>query len=144
MFERFTPGARKVIVVAQEDARDLGSAEIGPEHLLTGVLQGAGHELASALREFGLTIEAVRPRPAVSDADAFGSRGHIPFSLPAKEVLELALRETLARNDTELSCEHILLGILRGGDRTAIAVIAEYVDPAQLSAAAVALLDGAA
>lgn len=187
MFERFTRGARLAVELAQEDARDLGSAEIGPEHLLVGVLQGAGHEFGSALSELGLTTEAVRTRLAESDADqqafeadaealqaigidlravreavvtGFGAdafddalrksgrrrrrRGHVPFTRPAKKVLELALREALAHKDREIRSEHILLGILRGGDRTALGLITEHVDPAQLRAAVVSLLDRAA
>lgn len=187
MFERFTRGARLAVTLAQEDARDLGSVEIGPEHLLLGVLQGAGYEFGSLLSGLGLTTEAVRARLAQADpdqaafdedaaalraigidlhavrdavalgfgADAFDDalhksgrrrrrRGHVPFTRPAKKVLELALREALAHKDREISSEHLLLGILRGGDRTTIGVITEHVEPEHLRAAVIALLDQAA
>ena len=187
MFERFTRSARLAVELAQEDARDLGSAEVGPEHLLVGVLQGAGHEFGSTLSELGLTTEAVRTRLAESDADqqafdadaqalqaigidlravrdavvaGFGAdafddalrksgrrrrrRGHVPFTRPAKKALELALREALAHKDREIRSEHIMLGILRGEHKTAIGLVAELVEPAQLRAAVVALLDKAA
>lgn len=187
MFERFSRGARLAVTLAQEDARDLGSAEIGPEHLLLGVLQGAGYEFGSLLAGLGLTTEGVRVRLAQADpgqaafdedaealraigidlhavrdavAQGFGAaafedalhksgrrrrrRGHIPFTRAAKKALELALREALAHKDREISSEHLLLGILRGGDRTALGVITERVDPEQLRTAVVALLDQAA
>jgi len=69
MFERFTRGARLAVTLAQEDARDLGSREIGPEHLLLGVLQGAGYEFGSLLSGFGLTTEAVRALLVQADPD---------------------------------------------------------------------------
>jgi ATP-dependent Clp protease ATP-binding subunit ClpA len=71
-------------------------------------------------------------------------RGHISFSHDAKKVLGLALREALAHKDDEIRCEHLLLGILRSGDRAAIALITEHVYTAQLRAAVVKLIDRAA
>jgi ATP-dependent Clp protease ATP-binding subunit ClpA len=187
MFERFTRDARVSIVLAQEEARDLGTREIRPEHLLVGVLQGAGHDLAALLGGYGLTAEAVRAQLAIArpdddaldaDADALKSigidlravrdavtstfgddafdnalrksgrrsrrRGHVPFTRAAKKALELALREALAHKDNEIGCGHILLGILRGGDRVAIGLITEHVAAAHLRAAVIALMDKAA
>jgi ATP-dependent Clp protease ATP-binding subunit ClpA len=113
-------------------------------------------EDADALSAIGIDLRAVRDSVARTfGADAFDKalsrsgrrrrpRGHIPFSHGAKKVLELALREALAHKDNEIRCEHILLGILRGGDRAAIALITEHVYTAQLRAAVVKLLEKAA
>jgi ATP-dependent Clp protease ATP-binding subunit ClpA len=113
-------------------------------------------EDADALSAIGIDLRAVRDSVARTfGADAFDKalsrsgrrrrpRGHIPFSHGAKKVLELALREALAHKDNEICCEHILLGILRGGDRAAIALITEHVYTAQLRAAVVKLLEKAA
>ena len=187
MFERFTRSARVAVVLAQEEARELSAQEIGPEYLLVGVLQSAGHELSGVLSGYGLTGNAVRERlvaaesgdtsfdddvealraigidlRAVRDsvsqtfgADAFDNalrrsgrrrrrRGHIPFTRSAKKVLELALREALAHNDKVIGCEHVLLGILRGGDRYALSLISEHVYPSQLRGSIIGLLDQAA
>lgn len=188
MFERFTRHARVTVVLAHEDARELGAREVGPPHLLLGVLRAAGHELSAVLSGCGLTADVVWARlvdasstadesfdedadvlraigidlQAVRDALArtFGAnafdqalsrsgrrrrlRRRVPFTRPAKKALELALREALAHKDNAIGCEHIMLGILRGGDKEAIEVITEHVDAAQLRAAVIALLDKAA
>ena len=113
-------------------------------------------EDADALRAIGIDLRAVRDSVASTfGADAFDQalsrsgrrrrrRGHIPFSHGAKKVLELALREALAHKDNEIRCEHILLGILRSGDKAAIALVTEHVYTAQLRAAVVKLLEKAA
>jgi ATP-dependent Clp protease ATP-binding subunit ClpA len=113
-------------------------------------------EDADALRAIGIDLRAVRDSVARTfGADAFDkalsrsgrrrrSRGHIPFSHGAKKVLELALREGLAHKDTEIRCEHLLLGILRSGDEAAIGLITEHVYAAQLRAAVIKLMDKAA
>ena len=188
MFERFSRTARVAVVLAQEEARELNSDEIRPEHLLVGVLQSAGRELSAVLEGHGLTAGGIRDRLAAggrlddesfdADADALGSigidlravrdavnrtfgpdafenalpnsgrrrrrRGHVPFTKPAKKVLELALREALAHKDNWIGCEHIVLGILRGGDKFTIGLMTEHVDSQQLRAAIVGLLDEAA
>lgn len=110
---------------------------------------------ADALRAIGIDLRAVRDSVARTfGADAFDNalrksghrrrRGHIRFARAAKKALELALREALAHKDKEIRCEHLVLGILRGGDRGAVDMISEHVDPAQLRASVVALLDKAA
>jgi ATP-dependent Clp protease ATP-binding subunit ClpA len=113
-------------------------------------------EDADALRAIGIDLRAVRDSVARTfGADAFEGalpksgrrrrrRGHIPFTRPAKKVLELALREALAHKDNEIRCEHILLGILRSGDESAIDLVTEHVYTAQLRAAVIKLLDKAA
>jgi ATP-dependent Clp protease ATP-binding subunit ClpA len=188
MFERFSRNARVSVVLAQEEARELDAEEIRPEHLLVGVLQSAGRNLASLLSGYGLTAEVIRHRlesedladdetfdddaealrsigidlRAVRDAVArnFGDdawddalrksgrrrrrRGHLPFTKRAKKVLELSLREALAHKDNMIGCEHIVLGVLRGGDTFTLGLINEHVDAAKLRAAVVGLLDEAA
>jgi ATP-dependent Clp protease ATP-binding subunit ClpA len=187
MFERFARNARVAVMLAQEEARELMDRETGAQHMLLGVLQAAGEDLAAVLTGYGLTAEVVRARLAESstgdktfdeDADAlstlgidlravrdsvartFGAeafdnalsrsgrrrrpRGRLSFSHGAKKVLELALREALAHKDNEIRCEHLMLGILQGGDRAAIGLITEHVYTAQLRAAVVRLLDQAA
>ncbi len=113
-------------------------------------------EDADALRALGIDLGAVRDSVAGTfGADAFDQalsrsgrrqrrRGHIRLTRAAKTALGLALREALAHKDKEIGCEHIMLGILRCGDKTAIGLITEHVDTAQLRAAIVALLDKAA
>jgi ATP-dependent Clp protease ATP-binding subunit ClpA len=111
---------------------------------------------AEALRLIGIDLRAVRDSVARTfGADAFDNalrksgrrrrrRGHIPFTKSAKKVLELALREALAHKDNLIGCEHILLGILRGGDKFTVGLITEHVEVADVRAAIVALLDKAA
>ena len=113
-------------------------------------------EDADALSTIGIDLRAVRDSVARNfGADAFDKafshsgrrrrpRGRISFSHGAKKVLELALREALAHKDNEIRCEHLVLGILRGGDPSAIGLITEHVDSAQLRAAVIKLMDKAA
>jgi ATP-dependent Clp protease ATP-binding subunit ClpA len=191
MFERFARDARAAVVLGQEEARELGDRAMGPEHLLVGVLQSAGRDLAAVLTGYGLTVDAIRARvldagrrddsfddfsdgetealksigidlKTVRDnvirtfgADAFDDalrrsgrrgrrRGQIPLDRAAKKVLESALREAMTHKDRTLECEHLLLGILRGGDRYTLGIITEHVDSTQLRDAVIALLDQAA
>jgi len=111
---------------------------------------------AEALRSIGIDLRAVRDAVARTfGADAYDNalrksgrrrrrRGHMPFTKPAKKVLELSLREALAHKDNWIGCEHIVLGILRGGDKFTLGLITEHVDTANLRAAVVGLLDEAA
>jgi ATP-dependent Clp protease ATP-binding subunit ClpA len=113
-------------------------------------------EDAEALRAIGIDLRAVRDRVASTfGADAYDQalprsgrrrrrRGHIPFTRSAKKVLELALREALAHKDNEIRCEHVILGILRSGDKPAIDLITEHVYTPQLRASVIGLLDKAA
>ncbi|MDA4110121.1 Clp protease N-terminal domain-containing protein [Mycolicibacterium holsaticum] len=188
MFERFSRSARVSVTLAQEEARERESEAIGPQHLLVGVLQSAGRDLAGLLSGYGLTAQVVRERldahspsgdplfdddaealksigidlNAVRDRvnrafgkdawdNAFGKSGrrsrrfgHVPLTKPAKKVLELALRETLAHKDSTIGCEHLMLGILRGGDEFTIGLIAEHVGVDELRSAIAGLLDQAA
>lgn len=113
-------------------------------------------EDAEALRAIGIDLGAVRDNVARTfGSNAFDEalrssgrrrrrRGHIPFTRGAKKALELALREVQAHKDREIRCEHLMLGILRGGDKPAIDLITEHVYTAQLRAAVITLLDNAA
>jgi ATP-dependent Clp protease ATP-binding subunit ClpA len=113
-------------------------------------------EDADALSTIGIDLRAVRDSVARTfGADAFDNalsrsgrrrrpRGHISFSRGAKKVLELAVREAVAHKDNEIRCEHLMLGIVRGGDEAAIGLITEHVYTAQLRAAIIKLMDKAA
>jgi ATP-dependent Clp protease ATP-binding subunit ClpA len=114
MFERFTPRARRAIVVAQDEAKALHHDLIRPEHLLLGLVQGEGIA-AKALRQLGVNLDDVRakvegaiPR---SDTDNLGSK--VPFSPTAKKALELSLREALRLGHNYIGTEHIVLGVVQ-------------------------------
>jgi ATP-dependent Clp protease ATP-binding subunit ClpC len=124
MFERFTDRARQVVVLAQEEARNLHHDYIGTEHLLLGLLH-EGHGIAAqALTALGMDQEAVRQRVIgiVGRGDQNPS-GHIPFTPRAKKVLQLALREALQFGHNYIGTEHILLGLVREGDGVAAQVL---------------------
>jgi ATP-dependent Clp protease ATP-binding subunit ClpA len=188
MFEGFTRPARVAVVLAQEEAGELRTREIAPQHLLLGVLQAAGNDLSTVLSGYGLTADVARARlietsPTTDDSfdedaealralgidlravrdsvartfgpDVFDNalprsgrrrrrRGHILFTRAAKECLELAVREALAHKDNEIACAHLMLGMMRSGDKVAIGLITEHVYTAQLRASILALLDKAA
>jgi hypothetical protein len=124
MFERFTNRARMVVVAAQEEARLLGHAHIGTEHLLLGLMSGDG-VAAKVLLSTGLTPEAVRG-PIVDTLGwkpASGST-HIPFTPRAKKALELSLREALSLGHNYIGTEHILLGVMRVGEGKGAQILA--------------------
>src|SRR5688572_16624251 len=124
MFERFTDRARRVVVLAQEEARLLNHNYIGTEHLLLGLIHEGEGLAAKALETLGLSLEQVRAQ--VEDMIGVGSatpQGHIPFTPRAKKVLELSLREALQLGHNYISTEHILLGILREGEGVASQVL---------------------
>ena len=116
MFERFTDRARRVVVLAQEEARLLDHNYIGTEHILLGLVHEEEGVAARALTELGVSLEAVRDevRQTIGQGDS-PSAGHIPFTPRAKKVLELSLREALALGHNYIGTEHILLGLLREG-----------------------------
>ena len=124
MFERFTDRARRVVVLAQDEARLLNHNYIGTEHILLGLIhenEGVG---AKALEALGVTLDAVREQ--VRDIIGEGKQtpsGHIPFTPRAKKVLELSLREALQLGHNYIGTEHILLGLLREGEGTAVKVL---------------------
>ena len=124
MFERFTDRARRVVVLAQEEARMLNHAHIGTEHLLLGLVHEGQGVAARALEALGISLEAVRRE--VEEIIGRGERpasGHIPFTPRAKKVLELALRESNQLGHEYIGTEHILLGLLREGEGVAAQVL---------------------
>jgi hypothetical protein len=143
MFTRFTPAARRVVVLAQEQARRLRHNYIGTEHLLLGVLAEGEGVGAQALQGAGITLDAARA--GVEELTGCGQEtpsGHVPFTPRSKKVLELALRESHHLGHNYIGTEHILLGLLREGKGVGTQVIgAAGVQPAQLRASVLALLN---
>jgi ATP-dependent Clp protease ATP-binding subunit ClpA len=125
MFERFTDKARRVVVLAQEEARMLNHDYIGTEHLLLGLLQEGKGAGAKALEALGITHEAVRQQ--VEEIIGRGKQAprasHIPFTPQAKKALELSLREALQVGHNYIGAEHILLGLIREADVPAAQVL---------------------
>jgi ATP-dependent Clp protease ATP-binding subunit ClpC len=124
MFERFTDRARRVVVLAQEEARMLNHNYIGTEHLLLGLIHEGRGVAARALESLGISLEVVRQQ--VEEIIGLGQQapsGHIPFTPRAKKVLELSLREALQLGQDYIGTEHILLGMIREGDGVAAQVL---------------------
>jgi ATP-dependent Clp protease ATP-binding subunit ClpC len=124
MFERFTDRARRVVVLAQEEARMLSHNYIGTEHLLLGLIHEGEGVAAKALESLGISLEAVRQQ--VEEIIGQGQQapsGHIPFTPRAKKVLELSLRESRQLGHHYIGTEHILLGLLREGEGVAAQVL---------------------
>ena len=124
MFERFTDRARRVVVLAQEEARRLDHNYIGTEHLLLGLLKEGTGVGASALGSLGLSLDAVRSQ--IEDTIGTGEvtpPGNIPFTPRTKKVLELSLREARRLGHDYIGTEHILLGIIREGEGVAAQVL---------------------
>ncbi len=124
MFERFTERARRVVVLAQEEARLLNHNYIGTEHILLGLIHEGEGVAARALETMGIGLDSVRQQ--VVDIIGQGSQapsGHIPFTPRAKKVLELSLREALQLGHNYIGTEHILLGLIREGEGVAAQVL---------------------
>jgi hypothetical protein len=124
MFERFTDRARRVVVLAQEEARMLNHHHIGTEHILLGLIHEGEGVAAKALESLGISLEAVRQQ--VEEIIGQGQQaptGHIPFTPRAKKVLELSLREALQLGHNYIGTEHILLGLIREGEGVAPQVL---------------------
>ncbi|MEJ7582940.1 MAG: ATP-dependent Clp protease ATP-binding subunit [Acidimicrobiales bacterium] len=124
MFERFTDRARRVVVLAQEEARLLNHNYIGTEHILLGLIHEGEGVAAKALESLGISLEAVRSQ--VEEIIGQGQQapsGHIPFTPRAKKVLELSLREALQLGHNYIGTEHILLGLIREGEGVAAQVL---------------------
>jgi ATP-dependent Clp protease ATP-binding subunit ClpC len=124
MFERFTERARRVVVLAQEEARMLNHNYIGTEHILLGLAREGEGVAARALESLGISLEAVRQQ--VEEIIGRGQEapsGHIPFTPRAKKVLELSLREAQQLGHNYIGTEHILLGLIREGSGVAAQVL---------------------
>jgi ATP-dependent Clp protease ATP-binding subunit ClpA len=145
VFERFTDRARRVVVLAQEEARLLNHNYIGTEHLLLGLIHEGEGVAAMALGQLNLSLDAVRVRveEAIGEGQA-PPMGHIPFTPRAKKVLELSLREAQQLHHNYIGTEHILLGLIREGEGVAAQVLQELgADLSRVRQQVVQLLSGA-
>jgi ATP-dependent Clp protease ATP-binding subunit ClpA len=130
MFERFTQRARRVVVLAQEEARLANHNYIGTEHLLLGLIHEQDGVASRALAAAGVTLDAARAQ--VESMIGPGQQepsGHIPFTPRAKKILELSLREALEQKQSYIGTEHILLGLLREGDGAGAQVLVRLAGP---------------
>ena len=124
MFERFTDRARRVVVLAQDEARELNHNYIGTEHILLGLISEGDGVAAKALESMGISLDAVRSE--VVDIIGRGAQppsGHVPFTPRAKKVLEYSLREALQLGHKYIGTEHLLLGLIREGEGVAAQVL---------------------
>lgn len=144
MFERFTDRARRVVVLAQEEARMLNHNYIGTEHILLGLIHEGEGVAAKALESLSISLEAVRSQ--VEEIIGQGQQapsGHIPFTPRAKKVLELSLREALQLGHNYIGTEHILLGLIREGEGVAAQVLIKLgADLARVRQQVIQLLSG--
>ncbi len=144
MFERFTDRARRVVVLAQEEARLLNHNYIGTEHILLGLIHEGEGVAAKALESLNISLEAVRNQ--VEEIIGHGSTapsGHIPFTPRAKKVLELSLREALQLGHNYIGTEHILLGLIREGEGVAAQVLVKLgADLSRVRQQVIQLLSG--
>jgi ATP-dependent Clp protease ATP-binding subunit ClpC len=144
MFERFTDRARRVVVLAQEEARLLNHNYIGTEHLLLGLIREDEGVAAKALESAGISLEAARQQ--VEEIIGRGQQvpsGHIPFTPRAKKVLELSLREAHQLGRDYIGTEHLLLGLIREGKGVGPQVLARLgAGPDQVRQQAIQLVAG--
>jgi ATP-dependent Clp protease ATP-binding subunit ClpC len=145
MFERFTDRARRVVVLAQEEARLLDHNYIGTEHLLLGLLHEGQGVAAGALEALGVDLAEVRSRvEGMIGRGQHEQSGHIPFTPRAKKVLEISLREAMNLGHDYIGTEHILLGLVREGQGVAAQVLNDMGARASRVAEKVIELAGAA
>jgi ATP-dependent Clp protease ATP-binding subunit ClpC len=124
MFEKFTDRARRVVVMAQEEARMLNHNFIGTEHILLGLAREGEGVGVKALESLGISLEAVRQQvEEITGQGQHAPSGHIPFTPRAKKVLELSLREARQLGHDYIGTEHILLGLIREGEGVAAQVL---------------------
>ena len=144
MFERFTDRARRVVVLAQEEARRLNHNYIGTEHILLGLVREGEGVAARALESLGVSLE--RTRAQVEDIIGRGDEppaDHIPFTPRSKKVLELSLREAMQLGHDYIGTEHILLGLVREGEGVAAQILVKSgVDLAAVRQQVVRLVSG--
>ncbi len=144
MFERFTDRARRVVVLAQEEARLLSHSYIGTEHILLGLIHEGEGVAAKALESLGISLEAVRSQvEEIIGQGGSSPSGHIPFTPRAKKVLELSLREALQLGHNYIGTEHILLGLIREGEGVAAQVLVKLgADLSRVRQQVIQLLSG--
>jgi ATP-dependent Clp protease ATP-binding subunit ClpC len=144
LFERFTDRARRVVVLAQEEARLLNHNYIGTEHILLGLIHEGEGVAAKALESLGISLEAVRNQvEEIIGQGGSSPSGHIPFTPRAKKVLELSLREALQLGHNYIGTEHILLGLIREGEGVAAQVLVKLgADLSRVRQQVIQLLSG--
>ena len=144
MFERFTDRARRVVVLAQEEARLLNHNYIGTEHILLGLIHEGEGVAAKARESLGISLEGVRGQVEELIGQGGSSpSGHIPFTPRAKKVLELSLREALQLGHNYIGTEHILLGLIREGEGVAAQVLVKLgADLSRVRQQVIQLLSG--
>src|SRR5262245_33519028 len=144
LFERFTDRARRVVVLAQEEARLLNHNYIGTEHILLGLIHEGEGVAAKALESLGISLEAVRSQvEEIIGQGGSSPSGHIPFTPRAKKVLELSLREALQLGHNYIGTEHILLGLIREGEGLAAQVLVKLgADLSRVRQQVIQLLSG--
>jgi ATP-dependent Clp protease ATP-binding subunit ClpC len=144
MFERFTNRARRVVVLAQEEARRLEHNYIGTEHILLGLLREDQGAAATALAAANVTLDGARLEvETIIGRGKHEPTGHIPFTPRAKKVLELSLREAVRLGHDYIDTGHILLGLIREGDGVAVQVMVNLgADPKTISQRVVLELGG--
>ena len=144
MFERFTDRARRVVVLAQEEARLLNHSYIGTEHILLGLIHEGEGVAAKALESLSISLEAVRAQvEEIIGQGGSSPSGHIPFTPRAKKVLELSLREALQLGHNYIGTEHILLGLIREGEGVAAQVLVKLgADLSRVRQQVIQLLSG--
>jgi ATP-dependent Clp protease ATP-binding subunit ClpA len=144
VFERFTDRARRVVVLAQEEARMLNHNYIGTEHVLLGLIHEGEGVAFKSLESLGISLEGVRSQ--VEEIIGHGQQaptGHIPFTPRGKKVLELSLREALQLGHNYIGTEHILLGLIREGEGVGAQVlVALGADLTTARTAVIQLLSG--
>jgi len=144
MFERFTDRARRVVILAQDEARAMNHNYVGTEHLLLGLIHEGEGIAAKALAQMGITLDGARAEvEALIGKGSQAPAGHIPFTSRAKRILELSLREALQLNHPYIGTEHILLGVLREGEGVATQVLIKMgADLGQVRETVLSLLSG--
>jgi ATP-dependent Clp protease ATP-binding subunit ClpC len=144
LFERFTDRARRVVVLAQEEARLLNHNYIGTEHILLGLIHEGEGVAAKALESLNISLEAVRSQvEEIIGQGGSSPSGHIPFTPRAKKVLELSLREALQLGHNYIGTEHILLGLIREGEGVAAQVLVKLgADLSRVRQQVIQLLSG--
>ncbi len=144
MFEKFTDPARRVVVLAQVEARELNHQHFGTEDILLGLIREGDGIAAKALESMNVSLDSVHEQ--VNELVAKGQHapdGAIPFTPHAKLVLELALAEALALGHNYIDTEHILLGLIRAGEGVAVEVLVKLdADPGALRHRVIQLLSG--
>jgi ATP-dependent Clp protease ATP-binding subunit ClpC len=135
MFERFTDRARRVVVLAQEEARMFNHDYVGTEHILLALIREGGGVAAQALASLGITEEAARQQleEILGPGQPGPRQGHLPMTPRAKKTLQLSLREAIALGHAYIGTEHVLLGLVRAGEGAGMRILNGLgADPARV------------